>query len=94
MASAGSKVVDLLVHIRRNNSTARHVTPLARSLFRPRLNHSTDMRRLYHYVGARSAANSAVFKFNNGCAKFTVLISPEDMDKAAKKAVDYRPPGR
>ena|SRR6516225_310996 len=26
--------------------------------------------------------------------KTVVLISPEDMDKAAKKAVDYRPPGR
>ncbi|HXW27851.1 MAG TPA: GYD domain-containing protein [Xanthobacteraceae bacterium] len=26
--------------------------------------------------------------------KTVVLIPPEDMDKAAKKAVDYRPPGR
>jgi uncharacterized protein with GYD domain len=26
--------------------------------------------------------------------KTVVLISPEDMDKASKKAVDYRPPGR
>ena len=26
--------------------------------------------------------------------KNVVLISPEDMDKASKKAVDYRPPGR
>jgi uncharacterized protein with GYD domain len=25
--------------------------------------------------------------------KTVVLIPPEDMDKAAKKAVDYRPPG-
>jgi uncharacterized protein with GYD domain len=26
--------------------------------------------------------------------KNVVLILPEDMDKASKKAVDYRPPGR
>jgi uncharacterized protein with GYD domain len=26
--------------------------------------------------------------------KTVVLISPEDMDKAIKKTVDYRPPGR
>jgi uncharacterized protein with GYD domain len=26
--------------------------------------------------------------------KTVVLIPPEDLDKAAKKAVDYRPPGR
>jgi uncharacterized protein with GYD domain len=26
--------------------------------------------------------------------KTVVLIAPEDMDKAAKKAVDYHPPGR
>ena len=26
--------------------------------------------------------------------KTVVLLTPEDMDKAAKKAVEYRPPGR
>jgi hypothetical protein len=71
ITSVRSKVVDLLVRIRRNNSTARRVTPLARSLFRLGLITPQNAAGLYHYVGVRSAANSAVFKFNNSCAKFT-----------------------
>jgi len=36
----------------------------------------------------------AVNQGGGASVKTVVLISPEDMDKAGKKAVDYRPPGR
>jgi uncharacterized protein with GYD domain len=36
----------------------------------------------------------AVNQGGGATVKTVVLISPEDMDKAGKKAVDYRPPGR
>jgi uncharacterized protein with GYD domain len=35
----------------------------------------------------------AVNQRGGATVKTVVLISPEDMDKAGKKAVDYRPPG-
>jgi uncharacterized protein with GYD domain len=43
-----------------------------------------------------SAAAAAITVAQGGGASVdtVVLISPEDMDQAAKKAVDYRPPGR
>lgn len=43
-----------------------------------------------------SAAAVAVAAGQSGSVsvKTVVLVSPEDMDKACKKAVDYRPPGR
>ena len=40
---------------------------------------------------------AAALAVNQGGAanmRTIVLVSPEDMDKAAKKAVEYRPPGR
>jgi uncharacterized protein with GYD domain len=36
----------------------------------------------------------AVNQAGTAAVKTVVLISPEDMDKAGKKTVDYRPPGR
>jgi uncharacterized protein with GYD domain len=36
----------------------------------------------------------AVSQSGAAAVKTVVLISPEDMDEATKKAVDYRPPGR
>jgi uncharacterized protein with GYD domain len=36
----------------------------------------------------------AVAQGGGATVKTIVLIPPEDMDKAGKKAVDYRPPGR
>ncbi len=36
----------------------------------------------------------AVNQGGGATVKTVVLISPEDMDKAGKKTVDYRPPGR
>jgi len=43
-----------------------------------------------------TAAALALAVNQSGAAtvKTVVLISPEDMDKAGKKTVDYRPPGR
>src|SRR5258707_554806 len=43
-----------------------------------------------------TAAAIALAVSQGGAAtlKTVVLISPEDMDKAGKKAVEYRPPGR
>jgi len=43
-----------------------------------------------------SAAAIALAVSQGGAAtlKTIVLISPEEMDKAGKKAVEYRPPGR
>src|SRR4051794_31699948 len=43
-----------------------------------------------------SAAAIALAVSQGGAAtlKTVVLISPEEMDKAGKKAVEYRPPGR
>ena len=40
------------------------------------------------------AAALAVNQSGAATAKTVVLISPEDMDKASKKTVEYRPPGR
>jgi uncharacterized protein with GYD domain len=45
------------------------------------------------HVSAAAAA-LAVAQGGGATIKTVVLISPEDMDKAAKKAVDYRAPGR
>jgi uncharacterized protein with GYD domain len=36
----------------------------------------------------------AVNQSGGASVKTVVLITPEEMDKAGKKAVDYRPPGR
>ena len=41
-----------------------------------------------------SAVALAVNQSGGASVKTVVLISPEDIDKAAKKAVDYRAPGR
>ena len=41
-----------------------------------------------------AAAALAVNQGGGATVKTVVLISPEDMDKAATKAVEYRPPGR
>jgi uncharacterized protein with GYD domain len=41
-----------------------------------------------------AAAALAVNQAGAASVKTVVLISPEDMDKAGKKTVDYRPPGR
>jgi uncharacterized protein with GYD domain len=43
-----------------------------------------------------SAAAAALAINQTGAVgvKTVVLISPEDMDKAAKRSVEYRPPGR
>ena len=40
------------------------------------------------------AAALAVNQSGAATAKTVVLISPEDMDRASKKTVEYRPPGR
>ncbi|MGD1036217.1 MAG: GYD domain-containing protein [Roseiarcus sp.] len=40
-----------------------------------------------------AAVALAVNQSGGATAKTVVLITPEDMDKAGKKAVDYRPPG-
>ena len=41
-----------------------------------------------------AAAALAVNQGGAATTKTIVLITPEDMDTAAKKAVEYRPPGR
>jgi uncharacterized protein with GYD domain len=41
-----------------------------------------------------AAVALAVNQGGGATVKTVVLIPPEDMDKAGKKAVDYRPPGR
>jgi len=41
-----------------------------------------------------AAVALAVNQAGAASVKTVVLISPEDMDKAAKKSVEYRPPGR
>jgi uncharacterized protein with GYD domain len=41
-----------------------------------------------------AAVALAVNQAGAASVKTVVLIAPEDMDKAGKKAVDYRPPGR
>lgn len=41
-----------------------------------------------------AAAALAVNVGGGATLKTVVLISPEDMDKASKKTVDYRPPGK
>lgn len=41
-----------------------------------------------------AAVALAVNQSGGAAVKTVVLITPEDMDKAGKKAVDYRPPGR
>jgi uncharacterized protein with GYD domain len=41
-----------------------------------------------------AAAALAVNQGGGATVKTVVLIPPEDMDKAGKKAVEYRPPGR
>ena len=41
-----------------------------------------------------AAVALAVNQGGGASVKTVVLISPEDMDKAGKKAVDYRAPGR
>ena len=41
-----------------------------------------------------AAAALAVNQGGGATVKTVVLISPEDIDEAAKKAVGYRPPGR
>jgi uncharacterized protein with GYD domain len=43
---------------------------------------------------AAAAVALAVNQAGAATVKTVVLIPPEDMDKAAKKVVDYRPPGR
>ena len=46
---------------------------------------------------SNEAATAASFAINQGGAasvKVTVLITPEEADKAARIAVEYRPPGR
>ncbi len=41
-----------------------------------------------------AAAALAVSQSGGATVKTVVLIPPEDVDKAGKKAVEYRPPGR
>jgi len=41
-----------------------------------------------------AAVALAVNQSGGATVKTVALISPEDMDKAGKKAVDYRPPGK
>jgi uncharacterized protein with GYD domain len=41
-----------------------------------------------------TAVALAVNQSGGASVKTVVLIPPEDIDKAGKKAVDYRPPGR
>ena len=41
-----------------------------------------------------AAAALAVNQGGGATVKTVVLITPEDMDRAGKKAVEYRPPGR
>src|SRR5678815_1970806 len=41
-----------------------------------------------------AAVALAVNQSGGATVKTVALISPEDMDKAGKKAIDYRPPGR
>src|SRR6476619_4058292 len=41
-----------------------------------------------------AAVALAVNQGGGATLKTVVLISPEDMDKAGRKAVEYRPPGR
>jgi len=43
---------------------------------------------------AAAAAALAVNQAGGASVKTVVLMSPEDVDKAGKKAVDYRAPGR
>jgi uncharacterized protein with GYD domain len=41
-----------------------------------------------------AAVALAVDQAGGATVKTVVLMTPEDMDKAGKKSVDYRPPGR
>ena len=41
-----------------------------------------------------AAVSLAAAQSGSVSVKTVVLVSPEDMDKAGKKTVDYRPPGR
>lgn len=41
-----------------------------------------------------AAVALAVNQGGGATVKTVVLLAPEDMDKAGKKAIDYRPPGR
>ena len=41
-----------------------------------------------------AAVALAVSQGGGATVKTVILIAPEDMDKAGKKAVEYRPPGR
>ncbi|NMG77290.1 GYD domain-containing protein [Aromatoleum diolicum] len=41
-----------------------------------------------------AAVALAVNQSGGASVKTVVLMTPEDVDKASKKAVDYRPPGR
>jgi uncharacterized protein with GYD domain len=43
---------------------------------------------------AAAAMSLAVNQSGVSAAKVVVLMTPEEMDKASKKAVDYRPAGR
>lgn len=43
---------------------------------------------------AAAAVAFAVNQSGAAATKTVVLLTPEDVDKATKKAVDYRPPGR
>ena len=44
--------------------------------------------------GSAAALALSVNQSGGASVKTVVLIPPEEMDKAGKKAVDYRPPGR
>ena len=49
------------------------------------------------HAGGREAAAAAALAVNQGgeaSVKTVVLIPPEEVDKAGKKAVEYRAPGR
>jgi hypothetical protein len=43
---------------------------------------------------AAAAMALAANQGNTATVKTVVLMTPEEMDKAAKKTVNYRPPGR
>ncbi|MGO9007162.1 MAG: GYD domain-containing protein [Beijerinckiaceae bacterium] len=45
-------------------------------------------------VVTAAAVSLAINQSGSVSVKTIPLISPEDMDKAAKKSVDFRPPGR
>ncbi len=80
----------------RRSAIAKMTGALAVS-WRPSTTHSATSTHTSFDVPNSATAAAAALAINQGggaIVKTVVLIPLEDMDKAGKKDVDYRPPGR